>query len=911
MAEIPTFQAKAPRSGTLMVDTDTGAASLFAGLAETSTRLAGTLKRKAEEATNKASAEEAALYGSTVAMPGVDYAFQQPAEAGGMTRGMSGEIRSIVSAAATRHGVDPNALLRIAMIESSGNPKAKNPKSSAGGLFQFIDSTAAQYGLADRYDPAQAADAAARLARDNAAHLRKVLGREPTGAELYLAHQQGAGGAAKLLANPNAPAASIVGADAVALNGGQAGMTAGEFAGLWLKKAGGPAGSATPGIRLTGGLGPLQLRPAGTPGAETFNKIATDIYVSRATTAIAAQVDALELQHQGNPAALNDALKALRAGYAADMPPAARAIVDQAFQTQASAALRTAASAAQKRLEAEHAATAEADIDARVTAATRLAAAGGDEKADADLAEALGGIEAQIEASPATPAQKNARRTQATREIMKARIVAGYDALPEGVPRAAYVKAFDEEWKAGKGFAGKLDGAGYEDVRSDLLSRAAKDETAANRRVSAFNKALDGQMSFLEKGYPVAPAAIDALKREAALSTDPALADDVSFLEAMASWQRASAGLPVAAVDAQIAAHRARIEKEGANPRAVQALDIMEKARAEMGKALTTDPLSFADRAGLVRVEPLDFSDGPKLTASLSERVADASAVAQRYGIAPRFFTPAETDALKKTLAETPLALPSLASALSAGLGRDAPRALAEISDDAPLLAHVGGLAGITGSQRAAVEIAEALEMRRQPGYKSALPTPLKISSAAQAHLAGAVPADTMPGVLEAATALFERRAAARGISTETFDENGDAARELFLKGLEEVTGATWRNGVKYGGMATVNGRATIAPPDVAADDLEEMMLDLTGDSLLFQAPIGTANGIPITIDQLRRGQLVRVGPERYRVALGDIEAGDPKFVPAADGGYWELDVGMLSRTHRRGSDAWSSVRER
>lgn len=148
-------------------------------------------------------------------------------------------IRDIIIRAARKYGVDPNALIRVGEIESGLNPNAKNPNSSAGGLFQFIDSTAAQYGLEDRFDAAQAADAAARLMRDNAASLRRGLGREPTGGELYLAHQQGAGGALRLLRDPNQSAESVVGSDAIRLNAGRPGMTAGEFAGLWTRKFGG------------------------------------------------------------------------------------------------------------------------------------------------------------------------------------------------------------------------------------------------------------------------------------------------------------------------------------------------------------------------------------------------------------------------------------------------------------------------------------------------------------------------------------------------------------------------------------------------------------------------------------------------------------------------------------------------
>lgn len=147
-------------------------------------------------------------------------------------------LAELVGRAARSYGVDPNVLMRIGQIESGLNPNAKNPRSSAGGLFQFIDSTAQRYGLANKFDPAASADAAARLTRDNAGYLAKVLGRQPTGPELYLAHQQGAGGAAKILANPAADAASVVGGKAVALNGGRPGMTAGEFANLWATKFG-------------------------------------------------------------------------------------------------------------------------------------------------------------------------------------------------------------------------------------------------------------------------------------------------------------------------------------------------------------------------------------------------------------------------------------------------------------------------------------------------------------------------------------------------------------------------------------------------------------------------------------------------------------------------------------------------
>jgi hypothetical protein len=134
------------------------------------------------------------------------------------------------------NGLPAGFLERTAFLESRGNPRAKNPDSSAGGLFQQIDDNARAYGVKDRFDPVQSTDGAVDFAVDNMRILTTALGREPTAAELYLAHQQGGEGARRLLANPNAKAVDIVGAEAVRLNGGNVDMTANEFASLWLDK---------------------------------------------------------------------------------------------------------------------------------------------------------------------------------------------------------------------------------------------------------------------------------------------------------------------------------------------------------------------------------------------------------------------------------------------------------------------------------------------------------------------------------------------------------------------------------------------------------------------------------------------------------------------------------------------------
>lgn len=156
---------------------------------------------------------------------------------------------SIHSAAVTR-GADEEVLSRTAQLESGG-AHTTNPQSGASGPFQFLPSTGRPYGLADPNDNAASADAAARLQVDNRAALTDSLGRSPTGPELYLAHQQGAAGAAALILHPDLPAVTALtpayGGDtkkaqaAIVENGGSASMTAGQFAGMWADRYNGTA----------------------------------------------------------------------------------------------------------------------------------------------------------------------------------------------------------------------------------------------------------------------------------------------------------------------------------------------------------------------------------------------------------------------------------------------------------------------------------------------------------------------------------------------------------------------------------------------------------------------------------------------------------------------------------------------
>ena len=124
---------------------------------------------------------------------------------------------------------------RIIHVESGGQARAKNPKSTATGLGQFIKSTWLRMmrtyrpelvkSMSDaqllelRYDPTISREMVANLARENEARLR-AHGHSITAGRLYLAHFLGPEGAHQALAAPGgAMVADVLGAQVVSANG--------------------------------------------------------------------------------------------------------------------------------------------------------------------------------------------------------------------------------------------------------------------------------------------------------------------------------------------------------------------------------------------------------------------------------------------------------------------------------------------------------------------------------------------------------------------------------------------------------------------------------------------------------------------------------------------------------------------
>lgn len=148
----------------------------------------------------------------------------------------------------------PMSVDRIISVESGGNPNARNPRSTATGAGQFIESTwvsmmqkyrpdliqnlGRDQILALRTNPELSREMTANYANENKGILGQA-GLPVTDGTAYLAHFAGPQGAVKVLqADPSAPVGGILGDQVVRANPFLANMTAGDLAAWADKKMG-------------------------------------------------------------------------------------------------------------------------------------------------------------------------------------------------------------------------------------------------------------------------------------------------------------------------------------------------------------------------------------------------------------------------------------------------------------------------------------------------------------------------------------------------------------------------------------------------------------------------------------------------------------------------------------------------
>ncbi|RWN47183.1 MAG: lytic transglycosylase domain-containing protein [Mesorhizobium sp.] len=884
---------------------------------------------QAGQIADREAARQGALAGEQAALAGRPEAGYEPGETvGGHGKARGGsfapEVNAAIDEAAAETGEDATTLRTIAQIESGGNPRAKNPSSTAGGLFQQLDANARQYGVGNKFNAKESALGAAKFMRDNRKYLRAQLGREPTPGELYLAHQQGPGGAAALLKNPDKSAVSIVGAPSVRLNGGQPGMTAGQFAKLWINKAeNGYVQPSSPDQIVS--LGKLQTaggtyRPSGedTIRGRAYDEAGTKVYLQQVDSEMRSTTQQVFEKYRDDPAQLEKALGDLKGTLKNDhIFPEIEADYDVGFDRLAGSYLGQARENLAKKVELQQRANfIEQTGQLETDQAKQLAAF---DPNSPDAGDAIASAQASIDQHYDAAVQKGIMdpddAAKAKLESRRNSALGYYGKQAEALD-ADGVKTMREEMQrdmADGGIAG-LDGDGWSTLDAGLQRLEKSKRSQAVRGENDFRERGDKMALRLLQGVDVNPGELSAYMMDAGSTPGgkAVLQETLSKISA----GRAIRDFSLPDAEKHVAGLRKQFGQEPTDAE-LRTLAFAEKMVADKRRDITTDSVSYAERQGIVPETPplTDAGTAEDMSAIMSQRAKSAEQAATELGVPVRYLKAGEAVAIGKMVRADPANGAAMAGAIVAGAGNAAPQVLAEFGKDAPMIAESGAIVAFGGSPRAAEDVilgyGKGADGKQMKGLK---PDAAKQSFAEVTGNALELARDDSGRIERAAASIARKR-----ISEEGLDPTSDEAAGVHAQAVQEAAGAVFDRGVQFGGFTTIGGgyfsagQKVLVPSEIRADRFEDLLHAVTDDDLktlrhLPKAGIGffgAARGGDPRFAKSPAATIRNATPVAvdggFAFAAGDINTSDPQWIMAEDGRPFILDlVAMRDRLEAR-----------
>lgn len=454
--------------------------------------------------------------------------------------------------------------------------------------------------------------------------------------------------------------------------------------------------------------------------------------------------------------------------------------------------------------------------------------------------------------------------------------------------------------------------------RENYYNRALGTLNQRIKGVDLNDKALVGEIGDINKivsdGYRPTDDRITALKQMMASNKNPALdgyyKSSMENMSLLSSWQKMSP----AQLSGELTKLDRSIQANGANE---QTLSLRKNGQAllkTMNKSIEDDPLGWADRTGNDIVPPIDFNS-PMAAKDMRARTAIAEVVANQYGIAPVYLRPEERKFLETATAAGGAPMLTAARSIVDGFGDRSSRVLGEVSKDAPVLAHMGGLlsGGLFGggSTTFANDVAEGVGLRQNKDAEKLLPhwakTPTdkiyqfevsrKVDQYGDAFLM--VP-DTGRAAETSSKSAFMVRAMRNGYDPQSIDVSG-TVKDAYNKALQEGAGATFdAKGTQFGGVTKIRPGMwkdynVLVPGSIRADRFKDVIGAIKDEDLSLM-PISpqSAGGKPYTARDLQSAVPVAV-PGGYRFAHGDPGSEDPKWVRGADGNPFVLNLDGIS----------------
>lgn len=401
-----------------------------------------------------------------------------------------------------------------------------------------------------------------------------------------------------------------------------------------------------------------------------------------------------------------------------------------------------------------------------------------------------------------------------------------------------------------------------------------------------------------EQGFAPKPGQMDALRKRVADGGDAETRQSFMQAEEIVQWQDNARRAKPEELDAFVRSETVRLRQGGATPFDVKRVTMANKLLTNMRTELKSDPLGWADRVGMIAVQPVDLSTPESAQASMGLRVKQAEAVAQRYGIEPKYLREDEKQALTADIEAGGEKTLDTAAKIASSAGEHAPAILSEISKNSPTAAIIGSMVTETGMSGAARDAADGMALRREPGFVTVAPTKTETRTAVTGTIGAAL--SGMPqvetAVIDATNAIYEVRARKQQLTS--FDPS------VWQQALREVVGERKVDGKTYGGVVDADpswrgGRQIIIPPFVAQDGWRDV-IEATSLQDLWQAGLGVpsgGDGQAIAMNRVKGATLVQSGNGRYMLSLGNPDLpGEEKWIMRQDapGEPYEIDLYRL-----------------
>lgn len=312
---------------------------------------------------------------------------------------------------------------------------------------------------------------------------------------------------------------------------------------------------------------------------------------------------------------------------------------------------------------------------------------------------------------------------------------------------------------------------------------------------------------------------------------------------------------------------------------------------ARQEKALTTDPLSVAERYGTIPAvsDLLDAAQAGGMVPAVAERIDAAHVVADHFDTRPKYFKADEPAQIAELIRRDPNAGLSLVAGIVEAGGPVSGDMLRELREAAPEAEWAGVVLALDGNPRAAQD-AILGNLPGADGKRAENPVKKNRQVLNRSTMGGAfsqLHPEDRGRVEESAMSIARHRAQTAGVA-----KDSPEAEQIYQEALNAAAGAVQSPSGQRGGFGEVNGHQTLLPPGLTEDDVEDALEALSDDDLArLGAPLSplAEAGVTISADDVRDGILFAVAPGVYRVAVP--KGGRLEFFGAADGGFWELDL--------------------